>query len=136
MLKAYVGISPQLCQLDTTFKFESSGYKMTCFVYLNPVSSRGEIVQVAFISDECAEVYNFVFTSLKTSLMTLAPNAVIVYKDFNEINELQKVFGNVTILLCTFHVIKWLKIVLSTACWADGKVVNCDVKHEIMKAFK
>ena len=136
MLKAYEGISPQLCQLDTTFKFESSGYKMTCFVYLNPVSNRGEIVQVAFISDECAEVYNFVFTSLKTSLMTLAPNVIIVDKDFNEINELQKVFGNLTILLCTFHVIKWLRIVISTACWADGRVVDCDGKHEMMKAFK
>ena len=31
--------------------------------------------------------------------MTLAPNVVIVDKDFNEINELQKVFGNLTIAL-------------------------------------
>lgn len=45
-------------------------------------------------------------------------------------------FGNLTILLCRFYVIKWLKSVISTACWADGRVVDCDEKHEMMKAFK
>ena len=44
MRRAFLGINPDVCQVDTTFGFETSGYKLSVFMYLNPVTDRGEVL--------------------------------------------------------------------------------------------
>ena len=43
MKRAYLGVKPDVVLIDTTFNFETSGYKMSAICYLNPVTNRGEI---------------------------------------------------------------------------------------------
>ena len=65
MLSAFRGSNPSVCNVDTTFKFEESGYKLNAVLYLNPVTGKGEVVQFAFLADERDSAYDFCHRSFK-----------------------------------------------------------------------
>ena len=134
MRKAYIGVDPNVTQVDTTFKFETSGYKMSAFMYLNPVSNRGEVAQVAFMADEGGEVYKFVFSAFKKSVGR-DPPVILLDKDFNEIQIIRKVFLTSILLLCTFHVLKWWKTLVKSSK-TDDNVLGLEKKNELMEAFR
>ena len=134
MKRAYMGANPDVCQVDTTFRFESSGYKMTVFLYLNPVTNRGEVAQFAFMSDEGAEAYEFIFRAFKMASKR-DPPIIILDKDFNELKVINRVFPDTTPLLCLFHVLKWWKGLIKTAKKETGDILGYDGKKEIMEAF-
>ena len=136
MRKAYLSVKPDVVNIDTTFNFNTNGYKMTAVCYVNPVTNKGEIAQLVFIADEAKECYEFAFESFKKSVVK-DPPTFMVDKDFNEISVLTKVFPNSTILLCQFHVLKWLKSLFSSAKAQDESLpVDHDKKVEIMEAFR
>ena len=113
MKKAYLGIDPDVCQVDTTFGFESAGYKMSVLMYLNPVTDRGEVGEVAFLSDEGSDAYEFAFSAFRSSIQK-DPPVIILDKDFNELAVIKKVFPTSLPLLCIFHVLKWWQSLLKT----------------------
>ena len=113
MKKAYLGIDPDVCQVDTTFGFESAGYKMSVFMYLNPVTDRGEVGQVAFLSDEGSDAYEFAFSAFRSSIQK-DPPVIILDKDFNELAVIKKVFPTSLPLFCIFHMLKWWQFLLKT----------------------
>ena len=133
MKKACLGINPTVFQCDTTFKFDTSNYKMSAFLYLNPVSNRGEIAQISFLADEGAEVYKFMFSSFKKTFGK-DPSIVLIDKDFNELKIVKEVFPTSTPLLCKFHVLKWWKTLLKTAKTSD-QFMSLEEKDDLMKAF-
>ena len=128
MKKALLSSNPSILQCDTTFKIESSGYKLSGLLYLNPVTGKGEIAQLAFMSDEAAEAYKFVFSSFKKMLFH-NPKVVMVDKDFAELKALKEVFPTTITLLCWFHVIKWWRNLLKTARVED------EVRDELEETF-
>ena len=134
MKKAYLGVNPEICQVDTTFRFETSGYKMTVFMYLNPVTNRGEVAQVAFLNDEGAEAYEFAFRAFK-KFVRKDPPSILLDKDFNEIAVINKVFPNSATFLCIFHVLKWWKGLVKTAR-TDNECVGFEEKKVIMDQFR
>ena len=134
MRKAVKGADPDVFHLDTTFNFESSGYKMSAFMYLNDVSGRGEVAQIAFMADEGSEVYKFIFSSFKKSVQK-DPPVIILDKDFNELYMIKEVFPGSTPLLCIFHVLKWMKGLIKTAK-TDEDVLGFEKKKELMEAFR
>ena len=129
MRSAYIGANPDVVCIDTTFNFETSGYKLTAFLYLNPVTGKGEVGQLAFIADEGAEVLKFVFGHFR-QLTKRDPAALMVDKDFTEIRVLQAVFGKSRILLCGFHVPKWFKGIIATTG------IPRERKEELMDSFR
>ena len=129
MLKAYIGSNPSVLQIDTTHNFESSGYKLSAILYLNPATGKGEVVQLAFLEDECADAYSFSFSTMR-KIIGQDPPVLCIDKDFNEIAVLKSVFPSSSIILCWFHVLKFLKTLISTA------LVEFDQKEEIMEKFR
>ena len=136
MKRAFKGAKPDVVLVDTTFNFSNSCYKMSAFCYLNPVTNRGEIAQLSFMADECEEAYRYTFAAFKESVNNNYPRTFMVDKDFNEINVLMKTFPGSNILFCNFHVLKWMKQVISTAIYNDSKVVDIEKKSDIMESFR
>ena len=136
MRRAYMGADPDIVGLDSTFNFSTTGYKMNAFCYINPVSNSGEIAQIAFLADEGEEAFAFVFKTFKKSIKK-NPSAFIVDKDFTEIKMLNSVFPDSIVTLCLFHVLKWIKQLVSTARREDGSMnVDLEKKDKIMTAFR
>jgi hypothetical protein len=65
MRNGYVGANPTVIQIDSTFGFEESGYKLNAVLYRNPATGRGEIVQLSFMADETVHSYNFALSSFE-----------------------------------------------------------------------
>ena len=137
MRRAFNGASPDIVGLDSTFNFSSTGYNMSAFCYINPVTKSGEIKQLSFLSDEGEEAFDFVFNTFKKSIKR-NPAAFIVDKDFNEIKVLNSVFPDSIVTLCLFHVLKWITQLVSTATSEDDRTLNVDLekKDKIMTAFR
>ena len=129
MKKACRGADPSIYLCDTTFKFESRGYKLCSLLYLNPITNKGEMAQMSFLSDETEDSYTFAFNATK-KIIRRNPAVLMIDKDFTEIAVIQKLFPSTTILLCWFHVLKFWKTLLSTAR------VDQDVRAEIMDSLR
>ena len=129
MRKAYIGTDPTVIQVDTSFNFESAKYKLNAICYFNPTTNKGEIAMLSFMADESKKTMEFVFRNFKRIVLR-DPPVILVDKDFTEISCLKSVFVASTILLCIFHVLKFQKLLFSTA------KVDVEVKQEIMDAFK
>ena len=133
MRKAYLGISPDIVLVDTTFNFNSEGYKMSSFAYCNPVSNKGEVGQLNFLADEGGEALEFAFKAFKKTIVK-DPRVIMLDKDFTELSTLAKVFPKTTTLLCQFHVMKYIKTIVSTAQGITAEViVDYDKKVETME---
>ena len=138
MAKAYSGAKPTVVLFDTTFGFNQEGYKMSAFSYTNPVSNKGEIAMLIFLADEGAEALEFAFQSFKKATVQ-DPSCFMVDKDFNGLLTIAKIFPNSTPLLCQFHVLKYLKTLVSTAraSGADmGVTVDIEKKSIIMDGIR
>ena len=96
------------------------------------------MAHIAFHADESSETYMDVFRAFQ-KICNEDPPIVIIDKDFTEISSLQQIFPTSTILLCWFHVIKWMKGVIRTAhreqLGSDLKK-SMEEKENIMKLFK
>jgi len=130
MREAFREFACETAQIDTNFDIDSSKCKLCAFCYLHPTTNKSEFCALTFLSDETAKTFEAAFLLFKT--VCCVPPAVIFVdnKDFNEINVLKKVFPSAAILLCNFHVIKYVKNLIATA------LVKVEVKDEIMTYFK
>jgi len=108
MRQAFLNASCTTTQVDTSFDFDASEYKVCGFCYLNPTTNRSELAAIAFLSEETATVFRAAFNLFK-QMCSQPPSIFIVDKDFTEIAVLREVFIGATLLLCTFHVIKYIK---------------------------
>ena len=79
MKAAFIGVDPSVLQVDTTFNYESSGYKLSACLYLNPATNKGEVGQLSFMGDEGGEAYQFAFTTFR-SICLRDPPVIIVDK--------------------------------------------------------
>ena len=129
MKQAYISINPSIIQIDTTYQFEVSGYKLCCIVYLNAATGRGEVGMMAFMEDESWDAYDFAFRTFKECICE-DPSVIMIDKDFSELKALSLVFIQSTILLCWFHVLKWMKGIIHTA------MTDLDHQSMIMESFR
>ena len=77
MVSAFRGSNPSVANIDTTFKFENSGHKLSAAAYLNPVTGKGEIAQFMFLADECDETYQFAYESFKDLCLRDVPVLIV-----------------------------------------------------------
>ena len=137
MKRAFRGADPTVVLFDTTFGFCDEGYKMSGFCYSNNLTGHGELVQLVFLADEGAESLHFAFQSFRRSLLN-DPKFFMIDKDFTEIQTIKKVFVNSSILLCQFHVLKYMKTLVSTsrAASGSGEKVDIEKKGTLMTSFR
>ena len=137
MKRAFLGANPTVVLFDTTFGFCDEGYKMSGFCYSNNLTGHGELGQLVFLADEGAESLNFAFQSFRRSVLN-DPKFFMIDKDFTEIQTIKKVFVNSSILLCQFHVMKYIKTLLSTSRASAGSYEKVDIekKDTIMTSFR
>ena len=79
MKAAFCGSDPSVLQVDTTFNYETSGYKLSAFLYLNPTTNKGEVGQLSFMGDEGGVAYQFAFTTFR-SICLRDPPVIIIDK--------------------------------------------------------
>lgn len=77
MRAGYRGSNPGVVNIDTTFNFETAGYKLNAVLYHNPTTGKGEVVQFAIMADECDESYRFCFDSFKQQCVRDPPVIII-----------------------------------------------------------
>ena len=100
--------NPRLFKWTQHFEVEKGRYKLAAFCYLNLTTNEPEIAALSMMSDETRENYDFVLSKFKT--MCRRKDTIFhVDKDFTNIESIKKAFSEVTILLCVFHVLKYLR---------------------------
>ena len=93
--------------MNTTFIIEKGCYNLAgFFFYQNSNSNKTEIAALALIANEGEINFNFVLSEIK-KLKNRDDFVILIDKDFNDIDCLQRIFGNSTILFCVFHVLKY-----------------------------
>ena len=128
---------PQLIQLDTTFGTNKQRYKLGVFVYPCRLSNKTRVAAFALLADEREPNITFMVTNFKTIFeqeSVPVPSYFFVDKDFTQLHVLQRIFDAATIYLCVFHVLKYMRTVITT--------LNADVsdlpqfKQEVFSQLK
>ena len=120
---------PPVIQMDTTFNIEKAQYKLTAFCYLNPLTDKTEVAALALVSTESEENFDFVLSCFR-SLNPVDEIVFLVDKDFTCIDSIKRTFPRATVLLCIFHVLKFVRSLFATA------VVVVDKKKTMLQRFK
>ena len=129
MKRKFIDINPFSVQLDTTFNVEEGRYKLVAFCYLDVPCNKTEVAAIAFIAGEGEANFNFIFIEFK-ALNDRNDYIFLVDKDFTSISCLQRNFTEATILLCRFHVFKFMKTLIATA------LTTVEIKDQIYSKFR
>ena len=129
MKRKFVKNNPFCIQMDTTFNIEEGKYKLVAFCYLDLTSNRTEVAAFALVAAEGEGNFNFVLSELK-SLNQRNDYIFLVDKDFTEIETIRRIFPGVVVLLCTFHVFKFMRSLITTA------LTTQEIKKEIFEKFR
>jgi len=92
MKKTFIESTCGTVQVNTSFDFESSKYKLCGFCYLNPATNGSEFCALASLADETTMTLRIAFEFFKKLCSHVLPQVIIVDKDFTEIAVLQQVF--------------------------------------------
>ena len=115
MKSAFVKSTPTVIQVDISFGFDTARYKVLAFCYVNPRTNKSEQSLVKCFKRICTRD-DYIF---------------MANKDFTDIDGLKEVFHqNLAILLCIFHVLKYVNSLFATA------PVKVEKKNALMLAFK
>ena len=128
MKQACTRCHPGVVQMDCTYGTNISAYKLLAILYPSNVTGHGEVAMFAWMRDETAASFEYVFRSFKRAYQHI-PAAIMVDKDFTQLKALKKQFPSVSILLCYFHVAAYVEKIIKSAN------VKQDKKEEIRKAF-
>ena len=118
-MKDLVQRFPDILFVDGTYKLNSEGYPLYPIMCQD---SNGKGRPVAYVKDESKESLTHafhIFAKYNQNILNQT-QVLMVDKDFNEINCLKTIFTKAKVLLCTFHVIKYIK----------GKVQELEIKHD------
>lgn len=63
--KAFIDSSARTLQIDISFDFKSSKYKLCGLCYRNPMTNKSEFCALAFLSDETAKTLKIEFEAFK-----------------------------------------------------------------------
>lgn len=117
-------------QIDVSFGFNVENYKVLGFCYYSSITDKSEFAAIGFIAKETYSAFIHCMNEFKKICKT-HPSVFLIDKDFIEIKAIRDIFSSATVLLCKFHVIKYIKRLVSTAY---NKQI--DEKHKILDAFK
>ena len=105
------GSATDVCLLDLTYGCCSEKYKTAAIVYPCPRTGGTRIACTALLVDETSLTMEQFLTQFKTILQ---PKFFFVDKDFGQLEVLNRFFPTSRVLLCAFHVIKYIANLFAT----------------------
>ena len=129
MKKKFVEHNPFSIQMDTTLIIAEGKYKLVAFCYLDLTSHKTEVAAFALMSAEGEGNFNFVLIELKR-LNERNDYIFLVDKYFTGIETIKRIFPVATVLLSVFHVLKFMKTLISTA------LTTVEIKKDIFIKFR
>ena len=119
----------QLFHIDGTFKVNTENYLLYVIMVQNS-NGEGRPVAYCWMKTENVENLEFLYSQILDLPDLPEVKVIIVDKDLTNLPVLKRYFPETIILLCTFHVIKWLKSVIAKI------VISSQLKNEIMFRIK
>ena len=107
-MKKWYQSFPEVVHIDGTFKVNKENYILLVILVQN-ANLRGVPVALSFIRAESAENLEFVYRCFKETNDLTRSQVVMIDKDLDNVAILPQFFESAKILLCTFHVLKYLK---------------------------
>lgn len=120
---------PEIIHIDSTFKINVENFQLFICLAQN-ANLHGVPVAYCFMRASTAENLDFFYSNLSKLNDLHETKAVIVDKDWNNIDRLTIYFTTARILLCTFHVLKYLK------SYIDKLVMQPNVKQQLMNLVR
>ena len=120
----------QLIHIDGTFKVNCENYLLYVIMVQNS-NGEGRPVAYCWMNAETKVNLEFCYQALKSCKDLPDIKVIMVDKDLTNINVLKQFFPNAKILYCLFHVIKWLKGVISKLNFQE-----VDMKNKVMVELK
>ncbi|EEY68313.1 uncharacterized protein PITG_22747 [Phytophthora infestans T30-4] len=106
---------PEVLMIDATHGTNRSKYKVFSFM-AHDTFGKGQFVQHALLQNERYETLLTATEEFKANNPAWSRlQCVLVDKDFTELSVLEKAFPGVTVLLCQFHVLKYLREEIASA---------------------
>ncbi|OWZ01633.1 LOW QUALITY PROTEIN: hypothetical protein PHMEG_00026943 [Phytophthora megakarya] len=105
---------PEVLMIDATHGTNMSKYKIFSFMAYD-VFGKGQYVQHAILENVRSEALFTAIGEFKTNPAWTKLQCAIVDKDFTEIAVLKAALPNVCVLLCQFHVVKYLREEIASA---------------------
>ena len=106
-MAAYAEKYNDIMFVDGTYKLNIEGYPLYPFL-VEDATSKGRAFAFVYVKNDTCEILGETFQAVKKhNPQTDNIKIIMVDKDFNEINILTNLWPTATILLCTFHVIKY-----------------------------
>ena len=99
---------PEVVLVDTTFNTNKNGYKLFSMM-IHDSFGKGQHVQHSLMERETKSCFRNAFDHFKKYNDYSKIKVFITDKDFTEIECLEQNFPSARVLLCQFHVLKWLK---------------------------
>ena len=95
--------------IDSTFKLNIENYQLYICMVQN-INLKGVPVSYCLMATDTKENLDFFYSSMRDHNDLQQTQVIMVDKDLKNIDILQKYFANAKILLCVFHVLKYLKL--------------------------
>jgi len=119
---------PEVLHIDSTFSINLEKFQLFS-ILAQDNNLRGVRVAYCFMNTDTKENLNFFYASFSKHNNVTKTNAIIIDKDLTNINLLSQFFVNVQLLLCTFHVLKYVKLKIQKL------QVELSKREALMEAF-
>ena len=123
---------PTLILLDTTHQTNSNLYKLLVFVYVCTTTGGTRVAGLAFLINETNDSVSSVLQSFHR--LHSKVDYFMVDKDFDQNDLLMKYFPKATLLLCIFHVLKYIHDVIATIQSDSNVDLQC-LKQNLFDSF-
>jgi hypothetical protein len=100
---------PEILHIDSTFSINLEKFQLIS-ILAQDNNLRGVPVAYCLMNTDTKENLNFFYENFLKHNNVTKTNAIIIDKDLTNIDLLSQFFNNVQLLLCTFHVLKYVKL--------------------------
>jgi len=123
----------QMIHIDATYKVNKENFVL--YVFLAQDSYKhGLPIAYCLLKSENRENMQFMYDTLEKHLHIDKIENIMIDKDLQNIDFLKEFFPKANILLCTFHVIKYLKVVTGKYESEENKQVIMDIIEDMVYA--
>ena len=99
---------PEVLHIDSTFKVNVENYLLFIIMVQNG-ESKGVPIAYCLMNTDSKENIEFMYDMLKENNDLCNTKCIIIDKDLTNVDVIRNYFENAKILLCSFHVLKYLK---------------------------
>ena len=116
----------QVLFIDSTYKLDIEGFTLLVFL-VEDGTGVGVPVMFGFVKYETIEILQSVLQGFVNSVNISVTQVIMVEKDLKMLNILQAIFANCFVLLCRFHVLRYINV-KKIQCLS----VSSDIKSQLL----